>query len=744
MNNSAKLRRGHPLYKTLTAMFAIAFALGACAEPVEVRVRQTPNGPGLFVDGRRVRPRFLYGSPACLCNISFEHRKVYQIPFRAPVDTTKGQVSISGYAGDDPMWFSNLKIVDLTTGVTNILTDAKEVRTHRFCHRGLVFVKDHLYRVLITHRAAHFRTYFTQEVSYLDDKGKKVVLPLPYGDTLGETTTMAAESEVDLITFSTDTSWGCENWWGPDGSEKSYAKIDRMMEHLVACNPKALLIPRVKADAPPWMLCNDPDMKMKFASGTVVEMSSVSSRPYRAAACEQVEKLTRHLRAKFPRNFAGLHVSGQNSAEWFYMMSQTQDLSGYEPATLQAYRDWLRAKGDTAADAASVPTPEERKAVGCGFRRDAIRDRNALDFHRFRQEEMVTFLRDIGRAIRRGSDGKSLSLFFYGYSWELGAVPAGAAETGHYALEWLMDNAADAIDGFSAPISYSNRGFPGTAPVMSAAETILRRGFLWINENDNRTHHEDLWDHMSWAPHHDPWITRNNFLRDSAVQILRGYGDWWMDLFGHGWFRDREVWKIRRELNALDDLMLKRKKPYSPEIAVCVNEESFLYLGWGSGAVTDPALTRRGFDMSGVTYGQYFLNDVLANPPDAKVYYLAVANDLKPEQKNALVKFKASHPDVVFVENIKASDVTATAIAAVAASANAHRYTQPGAAYVTAAEGFVSVCASDDGPLEIDFGTTGAVIDFLTNEKIGIGPKLTLTFRKGETRIFRAFPSFTR
>ena len=35
-------------------------------------VRQTPGGPRIFVDGKPVRPRFFYGSPTCLCNISSE------------------------------------------------------------------------------------------------------------------------------------------------------------------------------------------------------------------------------------------------------------------------------------------------------------------------------------------------------------------------------------------------------------------------------------------------------------------------------------------------------------------------------------------------------------------------------------------------------------------------------------------------------------------------------------------------
>lgn len=37
------------------------------------------------------------------------------------------------------------------------------------------------------------------------------------------------------------------------------------------------------------------------------------------------------------------------------------------------------------------------------------------------------------------------------------------------------------------------RGWPGLAPVMAPSETFMRNGFLWINEDDTRTHLEDLW-----------------------------------------------------------------------------------------------------------------------------------------------------------------------------------------------------------------------------------------------------------
>ena len=45
--------------------------------------------------------------------------------------------------------------------------------------------------------------------------------------------------------------------------------------------------------------------------------------------------------------------------------------------------------------------------------------------------------------------------------------------------------------------------------------------------------------------------------------------------------------------------------------------------------------------------------------------------------------------------------------------------------------------AREDGPLEIDFGVEAPVMDALTGKQIGVGPKVTLPFQKGETRIFR-------
>ena len=715
------------------AFFAAALAcMGAAAArggetPVEVRVRQTSAGPRVFVDGRAVRPRFVYVSPACVAAISDVKPYPYPVPFVADADTDDGRIEIDGFAGDDPMWFSNAALVDETACVTNALSGAGETRTRHYVLGGLRFEKGHRYLFAVDHRATHFRTYFRHRVTVPGPDGGRRELPLPYGETFTETARMAAASGVDFVTFSTDTSWGCKDWWSRPGGPAAYGRIDAMCEKLIAANPRVLLVPRVNADAPEWMLEADPSLKMRFDRGFTVEMSSVSARSYRRAACVEIERLTRHLRRRFPRNFAGLHVSGQNSAEWFYMMSQTEDLSGYDVHTRNSFREWLARRGDPDAATAEVPTPESRRKLTATRFRDSVADRRVVDFCRFRQEEIASFLGELGAAIRRGSDGKSLALFFYGYTWELAGVPAGSAETGHFALEWLLKNCGDSVDGFSAPFSYGGRKWPGSAPIMGAAETIMRSGHLWINEDDTRTFREDLWDRFVLAGaggerHSDPQISLDMLARNASFDILRGYGDWWMDLMGRGWYADDRLWRLRKELNALDDAMLARRRPYSPEIAVCANEESFLYAGWGSAELMWARMARDGFNACGTTYGQYLLNDVLDNPPSAKLFYIPVAENLSDLQRARLDALKSTRTDAVFVENPAPQDLTAGAIAERASRAGAHIYVRPSVANVCAAEGHVAVQALKDGEIEIDLGD---------------GDVRKVTFRRGETRILR-------
>ncbi|MBO7207777.1 MAG: hypothetical protein J6W10_09235 [Kiritimatiellae bacterium] len=718
--------------------FIVLATVSPALEPVEVRVRDTPSGPRIFVDGKAVSPRFFFGSPQNLTILSWPRKTELVIPFDADADTDFGAVELKVPENDPPVWFSGAKIVDVTDGSTKVLTDSKEKNTRLFKCGNLSLKKSHRYHFHVFHRAARDRVVLDHEISYTLNDGVKKTLPLPYGDTLGDSVRMAGGHGFDLVTFSTENSWGCQTWWAPPEKPRAYDVIDETCEKLIAANPRVLLLPRISANAPAWMLERDPSLKMKFNDRFTVEMSSISSREYRKAACEEVERLARHLRKKFPRNFAGLHISGQNSAEWFYFLSQTRDLSGYDVYTRDAFRRYLARRGDKEAMTAQVPTPAERRAQRPQNRLDPELDRRVIEFGRFRQEEMASFINELGAAVRRGTDGKSLAVFFYGYTWEVGAVSAGAAETGHFFVDWLLKNARGNIDAVSAPFSYAERGWPGSSAVMSAAETFSRNGVLWINEDDTRTHHEELWNgsvKVGGFVNDSPWKTRNFLLRNTAKCIIRGHGDWWMDLCGRGWFRDEELWRLRSALKEMDEAILKRERPYSPEIALVLDEESLMMNGWNSGRSVWPFLNRAGLERCGAPYGQYLLDDVLRNPPDAKLFILAYVRDLSPE-KLAKLEMLKKREGVHVLEVKKPSDLHAGSVAAEAKKAGVHLYAPAGSAFVCAAEGYVVVQALRKGPLKLNF-TGGPVVDVLSGQRAADAKEVGLNFQLGETRIFK-------
>ena len=54
----------------LAAAFATAAVFAEDVRPISVRVRQTPGGPRIFVDGKPIPPRAFYGAgPSCFSRL---------------------------------------------------------------------------------------------------------------------------------------------------------------------------------------------------------------------------------------------------------------------------------------------------------------------------------------------------------------------------------------------------------------------------------------------------------------------------------------------------------------------------------------------------------------------------------------------------------------------------------------------------------------------------------------------------
>ena len=80
--------------------------------------------------------------------------------------------------------------------------------------------------------------------------------------------------------------------------------------------------------------------------------------------------------------------------------------------------------------------------------------------------------------------------------------------------------------------------------------------------------------------------------------------------------------------------------------------------------------------------------------------------------------------------------MTPALLRAVARLAGVHLFTEAEAP-VWAAEGYISIQAHSSGPIAVDVGQAVPVFDALDGTLLGQGPRLSVPFKQGETRVLR-------
>ena len=58
-----------------------------------------------------------------------------------------------------------------------------------------------------------------------------------------------------------------------------------------------------------------------------------------------------------------------------------------------------------------------------------------------------------------------------------------------------------------------------------------------------------------------------------------------MDLPAQGWFNDARIWEEMVRLHPVDSAMLNRERPFTPDIAAILDEDSMCHLPGGSAAL---------------------------------------------------------------------------------------------------------------------------------------------------------------
>ncbi|MGL4594670.1 MAG: hypothetical protein ACRCUY_08085, partial [Thermoguttaceae bacterium] len=134
--------------------------------------------------------------------------------------------------------------------------------------------------------------------------------------------------------------------------------------------------------------------------------------------------------------------------------------------------------------------------------------------------------------------------------------------------------------------------------------------------------------------------TRQLLLRNTGECAVRNFGTWWMDLGAAGWFDDQRLWDDMKRLETLDNIFLEKPVPFRPEIAVFMHEPSMLAVAQNGNALSRPTTytIREQVGRTGASYGQYLLDDFVAEKTNAKLNVFLSAWMLSPEERAALKK----------------------------------------------------------------------------------------------------------
>lgn len=640
-----------------------------------VRVQNLAGGPQICVDGKPIPPRFFWGSMNSGTLQLTENWEEYSFEVRPTVGIDKtGTLHFRFAQTPGKVWIKDLKLVDPETGA-DVLPAGTFATPEAFAQAwshwpiaeantvGKLDIVDGALQVTLSNPPGggswpdfhlHSRTSMSMTASkayratfqaksspamalrpqvYDLAGGAWTFIGGPPGTFLTQVA-LARDAGVNLLSYSAPACWF------PPEQGDNWQALDALCRQIIAVNPKVLLVPRVGADAPGWWLERHPDSRMVYDDDKVDFHSCISDRAYRAELCAHLEKLSRHLTETFPDHFAGIHPCGQHTGEWFYEKSWTTEISGYDAATKAAWAEWLKARNLPAAE---PPPAADRKAHPNGLLRDPAKERLLIEFARFQQQEMAEHVVAMAEACRKGTGGQKLVVFFYGYLFEFAPVQTGAPTSGHYALSTVLTSKD--IDILCSPISYTDREWLGTSPSMTAAESVRQAGIMWLNEDDSRTFLDPRQqEHVQEGGLVDLQQTQQVMLRNTAQAALRGFGTWWMDLPSQGWFNDARIWEQIVRLRPVDEAMTKRARPFTPDIAAVVDEDSMCHLPGGSAAFARPLIyeARAALGRSGAPYGQYLLEDVAAGNVPAKLQVLLSAWALTPEEREGLKAKRAA------------------------------------------------------------------------------------------------------
>lgn len=426
-----------------------------------------------------------------------------------------------------------------------------------------------------------------------------------------------------------------------EADEYDYARADADVQAVLAADPKAVVLLRMFPGPSPydgaWPAIPDSE-KSLFGDGTT-NFISFASEYFRSDFHASMVDAIRHAEASpYGHRVIGYHVGGPEHE--MFMDSYRAKGPDYSVANTHGFRAWLRetygsdralqkawGRADVTVETASVPEYEEGRFPMHGRRDDEIvrvfyerpAEQDWIDYSRYVSDTDASLIEHWAALIKKETERKKLTTFFYGYTMELCG-----SFSGHYRNDRIL--ACPDVDILASPYSYMGRlaGEPGG--FMSLVDTITAHGKLWFNEDDTRTSVLDVEkvpkNVSLWAGDQAGSLeeTIGMLERNFAAALVHRTGTWWMDLLGGGAFDHPELWKIFERRAPLYREVYDNPTPYRPEVAMIVDEAPKTVIRSDWDANFQLMITVRNEAMkSGASVGFYSLADFMAGivPPCA-------------------------------------------------------------------------------------------------------------------------------
>lgn len=393
----------------------------------------------------------------------------------------------------------------------------------------------------------------------------------------------------------------------------------QILDTIINADPEAVILLRVNTTQ---VLSPDSEEDQAIVlDGNRQNLASIASERWANETEIQLRAIAAQIGAdeRYAAHVIGYHLEW---LEWmqpqFYMFVDTGI------ANTERYREYIRKRyadeqqlkeawqGDYSFDTVSVPEdiPMDDASHSMLIKKG---DRRFVDYLEYMGELTAGCIERFAKALKEETDGESLVISFYGYYFEIYHASAG-----HFAMRKLLNSPW--LDGFASPDTYVDRNAGKDARIscggyMTAVDTVVRSGKLWISESDQRTFINRLpneQDIISYPPLPDVASICEIHRRAVGMAMVHGTSLYPMELTGCGWYDDIEIWK---NFAALDRDAAAYREMFSGkprfDVALVVDERANARTGCSRMSAQSFSAMMHNFYRLGVKFALLELQDVL-------------------------------------------------------------------------------------------------------------------------------------